>query len=152
MVHMDAQTSFLFDPRHTKKFSNWSSYLCRGVSKRSAIVTSDTLLRTCEVVMTFRIYSESFPLKSSTASSHIVMLLVIVQHIFDIFKTRTRLFLKNTTPKTEKKLQKRLHTANSSYGVGKPTQRDLISLARVTLYNIFHAKPWSNSFVIKLQS
>lgn len=72
-----------------------------GGSKRSAIVTSDTLLRTCEVVMTFRIYSEAFPLKSSTASSHIVMLLVIVQDIF-----RTRFFLKNTTPKTEKITEK----------------------------------------------
>ena len=68
-----------------------------GGSKRSAIVTSDTLLRTCEVVMTFPIYSEAFLLKSST---------VIVQHIFDIFKTRTRLSLKNTTPKTEKITEK----------------------------------------------
>lgn len=74
------------------------------VQKRSAIVTGNTLLiRTCKVVTTFPIYSEAFRFnKSSTASSHIFMLLVIVQHTFDIFKTR--LFVKDATPKkTEKK-------------------------------------------------
>lgn len=111
------------------------------VKKRSAIVTGNTLLRACKVITTFPIYSEAFRFhKSSTTSSHIFMLLVIVQHIFDTFKTR--LFLKDATPKkTWKTLQRRLHTAISSYGVGKPTQRDIIALPMVILCNIFHTKP-----------
>lgn len=128
---MDAQTSFPFDPRHIKYSPNYL-YLW-VVQKRSAIVTGNTLLRTCKTVTTFPIYSGGFRFnKSSTASSHIVLLLVIVQHIFDIFKTRTRLFLKDATPKKLKKLQKRLHTAIPSYGVGKPTKRDIIALPMIT--------------------
>ena len=59
------------------------------------------------------------------------MLPVIVQHIFDILKRELGFFLKSNTKKL-KKLQKGLHTVISSYGVGKPTQRDIIALPMIT--------------------
>ena len=101
---MDVQTSFLFDPMHIKYSP--SKYLCiSGWFKnlRSALVTGNTLLRTCEVVMTFPIYSEAFRFnKSSTSSSHIIICYLWSFNIFLIFlKRELGFFSKTQHQKTE---------------------------------------------------